>query len=298
MDVDVSNHGRQPNDDAVHLLNIDRTGLVIDLDSPTMSTPSLAERRERQRAHDRAREEHLAERAARSAPRRDNDTLRALAETGARELAEATTDDVLAWTARHFGHRTAVACSMADAVLPHVVAEHLPWVDTLFLDTGYHFAETLGTREAVAASMAVTVVDVRPELSVAEQDEQHGKDLFATDPSACCRMRKVEPLRRTLAGYEAWVTGVRREEAPTRAATPLVSWDETNGLVKINPLAAWTFDELIDYASAHDVIVNPLVQSGYPSIGCAPCTRPVAPGDDPRSGRWAGLDKTECGLHT
>ncbi len=186
---------------------------------------------------------------------------------------------------------------MADAVLPHVVAAIKPWVDVLFLDTGYHFAETYGTRDAVETGMDVTIVDITPRQTVAEQDAAHGKDLWSRDPGLCCQLRKVEPLHDRLAGYEVWVTGVRREEAPTRSATPLVAWDEKNGLVKINPLAAWTFDELLAYATKHGVILNPLLNDGYPSIGCAPCTRRVAPGEDPRAGRWAGLDKTECGLH-
>ncbi|WP_239073162.1 phosphoadenylyl-sulfate reductase [Sediminihabitans luteus] len=210
---------------------------------------------------------------------------------------EATPEQVVAWAAREFGTSIAVACSMADAVLPHLVAQAAPWVDVLFLDTGYHFAETYGTRDAVEQTLEVTIVDVKPELSVAEQDAAHGKDLFARDPGLCCAMRKVEPLHRSLQGYEVWVTGVRRDEAPTRANTPLVTWDDKNGLVKINPVAAWSFDDLLGYAARHQVTMNPLLNDGYPSIGCAPCTKRVAPGDDPRSGRWAGLDKTECGLH-
>ena len=263
-----------------------------------MTGPTLAERRERQQAHDRAREDHHARRPALLAPRRDADTLRTIAHEAEQRLADASTDDVLAWVAAEFGYRTAVACSMADAVLPHVVARHVPWIDTLFLETGYHFAETLGTRDAVEAAMELTIVDVSSRQSVAEQDAAYGVDLFRTDPARCCQLRKVDPLHEALAGYEAWITGVRRDEGPTRAATPLVAWDEKNQLVKINPLAAWTFDDVLAYAADHDVIVNPLVGDGYPSIGCAPCTRRVAPGEDPRAGRWAGLDKTECGLHT
>ncbi|GAA5167014.1 phosphoadenylyl-sulfate reductase [Ornithinimicrobium tianjinense] len=223
--------------------------------------------------------------------------LRALALEAQERYADAGTDEVLAWAAQQFGRRMAVACSMADAVLPHVVAEHVPGVDVLFLDTGYHFPETLQTRDRVADLLDVTIVDVRPRLSVAEQDAVHGKDLFARDPGACCRMRKVEPLREALAGYDAWVTGVRREEGPTRADTPLVTWDESFGLVKINPLAAWTFEELLAYSERELLPANPLLAQGYPSIGCLPCTRPVAPGEDPRAGRWAGFAKTECGLH-
>ncbi|MGA8046383.1 MAG: phosphoadenylyl-sulfate reductase, partial [Dermatophilaceae bacterium] len=162
---------------------------------------------------------------------------------------------------------------------------------------GYHFPETLATRDEAVRRLDVTVRDVRPELTVAEQDVRFGPDLFARDPAACCRMRKVEPLRRTLSGYSAWVTGVRRDEGPTRAATPFIEWDETFGLVKVNPLATWTAADVADYAARHDLPGNPLLGRGYPSIGCAPCTRPVAPGEDPRSGRWSGFAKTECGLH-
>jgi phosphoadenosine phosphosulfate reductase len=223
--------------------------------------------------------------------------LRALALDAQERLADADADTVLAWAAEQFGRRLAVACSMADAVLPHVVSRHVPGVDVLFLDTGYHFPETVTTRDEVADLLDVTVVDVRPELSVAAQDRAHGPDLFARDPGACCRMRKVEPLRQALSGYDAWVTGVRRDEGPTRAGTPLVTWDEAFGLVKLNPLAAWTFEELLEHSQRHRLPVNPLLARGYPSIGCLPCTRPVAPGEDPRAGRWAGFAKTECGLH-
>ncbi len=235
--------------------------------------------------------------------RRDLDTLRALAAEGAAVLGsgspdEASPDEVVAWVAETFAVRdAAVACSMADAALPHLVAAQLPGVDVLFLDTGYHFAETTFTRHEVARTLDVRIVDVKPEQTVAEQDAEFGRDLFARDPGLCCARRKVEPLHRALGAYEVWFTGVRREEAPTRAATPLVTFDERNGLVKVNPVAAWTFDDLLGYAGTHDVVVNPLVMNGYPSIGCAPCTRAVAPGEDPRSGRWAGLAKTECGLH-
>ncbi|MFB9376508.1 phosphoadenylyl-sulfate reductase [Kineococcus gynurae] len=222
--------------------------------------------------------------------------LRALVEEG-RALGEVGAEELLAWAADAFPGTLAVACSMADAVLPHLVAQAAPGVDVLFLQTGYHFPETLGTRDAVEATMPVRIVDVLPELTVAEQDERFGARLHDRDPAACCRMRKMDPLASTLRGYEAWVTGVRRDEAPTRAATPLVTFDERHGLVKLNPLAAWSFDELVDYAVDNGVLVNPLLHDGYPSIGCRPCTARVAPGADPRSGRWAGTAKTECGIH-
>ncbi|AIY01879.1 phosphoadenylylsulfate reductase [Arthrobacter sp. PAMC 25486] len=230
---------------------------------------------------------------------RSHEELKARAAAGAAELDwNASAQEVIAWVARNFASSTAaVACSMADAVLPALVADQLPGVDVLFLDTGYHFPETYATRDAVAENLRVNIVAVEPANTVAEQDSLLGKDLFARDPAQCCALRKVEPLSRSLSGYELWFTGVRRDEAPTRTNTPLVVWDEKNGLVKVNPVADWTYDELISYSDDNLLPVNPLLSQGYPSIGCAPCTNKVAPGADPRSGRWAGTSKTECGLH-
>jgi phosphoadenosine phosphosulfate reductase len=225
------------------------------------------------------------------------DALRATAAQGAAELDGATAEELLAWTDRHFGGRYVVASNMQDAVLVDLAAKVRPGVDVLFLDTGYHFAETIGTRDAVTAVYGVNVINVTPEHTVAEQDRLLGKDLFARDPGECCRLRKVVPLRSTLAGYSAWVTGIRRVESPTRADAPLISFDEAFGLVKINPLAAWTDEDMNAYIEAHGILVNPLVEEGYPSIGCAPCTAKPVEGTDPRSGRWQGLTKTECGLH-
>lgn len=224
--------------------------------------------------------------------------LQQLAERGAAELGpNASAEDLLRWTDENFGGNYIVASNMQDAVLVDLAAKVRPGVDVLFLDTGYHFAETIGTRDAVEAVYDVNVVNVRPEKSVAEQDGIFGKNLFERSPNECCRMRKVEPLSKALSGYSAWVTGIRRVEAPTRANAPLISWDKAFGLVKINPLAAWSDDDMQDYIDSHGVLVNPLVDEGYPSIGCAPCTAKPIAGADPRSGRWAGLSKTECGLH-
>ena len=210
---------------------------------------------------------------------------------------------VLAWAHETFGESLTVASSMGDEVLVHLAAANTPGVDVLFLDTGYHFAETLGTRDAVDAVYDVNVRTLLPLLTVEQQDEKFGKDLFARDPDQCCAMRKVEPLERGIAPFEAWVTGMRREDAPTRTDIPLVGWDAKRGKVKVNPLAGWTQDDIDAYVEAQSstrspVLINPLREAGYASIGCAPCTRPVAPGEDPRAGRWAGLTKTECGLHT
>lgn len=229
--------------------------------------------------------------------KRSTQELQSLVDEAASRLEGATAEQVATWAAENFSGSLAVACSMADAVLPHVIAQAAPGVDVLFLETGYHFAETKGTRDAVAEVMPVTVIDVMPELTVEQQDARHGEKLHDRDPALCCEMRKVAPLARQLEGYEAWVTGVRRDEAPTRADTPVVTFDERHGLVKINPLVDWTFDQMMQYAQDNGVLVNPLVQLGYPSIGCEPCTKAVAPGEDPRSGRWSGSAKTECGIH-
>ena len=223
--------------------------------------------------------------------------LQALAERGAAELDGASALDLLRWTDENFGGDYVVASNMQDAVLIDLAAKVRPGVDILFLDTGYHFVETIGTRDAVEAVYDVNIVNVTAEKSVAEQDELFGKELFAREPNECCRMRKVEPLSKALRGYSAWVTGIRRVEAPTRANAPLISWDKAFGLVKINPLASWTDDDMQAYIDDNSILVNPLVYEGYPSIGCAPCTAKPAEGADPRSGRWAGTGKVECGLH-
>jgi phosphoadenosine phosphosulfate reductase len=223
--------------------------------------------------------------------------LQQLAERGAAELEGASAHDLLRWTDENFGGDYVVASNMQDAVLVSLAAKVRPGVDVLFLDTGYHFVETIGTRDAVEAVYDVNIVNVTAENSVAKQDQLFGKDLFAREPNECCRMRKVEPLGKALKGYSAWVTGIRRVEAPTRANAPLISWDKAFNLVKINPIAAWSDEEMQAYIDANDILVNPLVFEGYPSIGCAPCTSKPAEGADPRSGRWAGSSKTECGLH-
>ncbi|QCB51645.1 phosphoadenylyl-sulfate reductase [Rhodococcus sp. PAMC28707] len=223
--------------------------------------------------------------------------LKAVAERGARELDGADAAELLAWTEREFGTDYIVASNMQDAVLVHLAAQVHPGIDVLFLETGYHFAETIGTRDAVEAVYGVKIVNARAELTVPQQDALEGKDLFAREPNRCCAMRKVAPLKKELANYSAWVTGIRRVESPTRANAPLISFDDGFGLVKINPIAAWSDEDMQNYIDEHSILVNPLVDEGYPSIGCAPCTVKPAPGADPRSGRWAGKAKTECGLH-
>jgi phosphoadenosine phosphosulfate reductase len=215
----------------------------------------------------------------------------------AAELEGTAALEVVRWALAEFGDGIVVASSMQTAVLEELVSRVRPDVPVVFLDTGYHFAETLGTRDAVRVAYPVRLIDVTPLRSVAEQDAEEGPRLFERNPDRCCALRKVEPLERALAGYRAWITGLRRADSPSRAATPLVEWDAKRSMVKVNPIAAWSDDELERYVEANGVIANPLLQLGYPSIGCEPCTRPVAPGEDARAGRWSGRAKTECGLH-
>lgn len=229
---------------------------------------------------------------------RSPEELRELVSHWGAELELAPAEDIIEWAAATFGERFCVTSSMGDAVLSHLASKVVPGIDVVFLDTGYHFAETIGTRDAVEATLDVNLLTITPVQSVAEQDAEHGKDLYKTDPDKCCALRKVAPLRDALAGYDAWATGLRRAETHDRVIAPVIGWDAKKGKVKVSPLARWSDEQVEAYIAEHGVLVNPLVHDGYPSIGCWPCTRRVAPGDDPRSGRWAGMNKTECGIHT
>jgi len=229
---------------------------------------------------------------------RSPEALRELVSHWGAELELAPAETIIEWAAATFGERFAITSSMGDAVLAHVAQKVVPGIDVVFLDTGYHFAETVGTRDAVEATMDVTLINITPKQSVAEQDAAHGKDLYKTDPDLCCALRKVQPLSDALARYDAWATGLRRAETHNRVIAPVIGWDAKKGKVKVSPLARWSDGQVEAYIQDNGVLVNPLVYDGYPSIGCAPCTRRVAPGDDPRSGRWAGTTKTECGIHT
>ena len=210
----------------------------------------------------------------------------ALAERSAAfEPASATR--IVRWAVDTFGDRLAIAASMTDAVLIDIAAKVAPGIEVLFIDTGYHFPETLATVDAVRDRY-----DIRLRvLSVPPVDPPLWKD-----QPTCCSAAKVAQLDAGLAGRSAWFSGLRRTDADTRAHVPIVSRDR-RGLVKVNPLANWSDEDVAGYIAEHDVPVNPLVAQGYPSIGCAPCTSPVADGEDPRAGRWRGLDKTECGIH-
>ncbi|MET7508067.1 phosphoadenylyl-sulfate reductase [Streptomyces albidoflavus] len=223
--------------------------------------------------------------------------LRALAERAGAELEEAPALEIVRWAADTFGERFCVTSSMEDAVVAHLASRVRPGVDVVFLDTGYHFPETIGTRDAVEAVLDVNVLTLTPRQSVAEQDAEYGPKLHDRDPDLCCALRKVKPLEEGLSGYAAWATGLRRDESPTRANTPVVGWDGRRRKVKVSPIARWTQDDVDAYVARYGVLTNPLLTDGYASVGCAPCTRRVAAGEDARAGRWAGTGKTECGLH-
>jgi len=200
--------------------------------------------------------------------------------------------DTLRWAAREFGvENMAVTASFEDAVLVHVAATAVPGIEIVLLDTQYLFAETQWLVGELTKQLDLNLRVVNP-LPEVQPD-----NLWQTDMEGCCAIRKVEPLNRSLQGKAAWVTGVRRSDGPTRANAPVASYDIGRNIVKLNPLAAYSDDDMALYAQLHDLPANPLTERGYPSIGCWPCTRPVAPGDDKRGGRWAGSAKTECGLH-
>jgi phosphoadenosine phosphosulfate reductase len=223
--------------------------------------------------------------------------LKQLVRVAGAELELAPAEVIIEWAVATFGERFALTSSMGDSVLAHVASKVAPGIDVVFLDTGYHFAETIGTRDAVEATLPVNLVNVTAAQTVAQQDAAYGKDLFARDPDLCCALRKVKPLEDALAAYDAWATGLRRDETHNRVIAPVIGWDEKKRKVKVSPLARWTAAQVERYIEDNGVLVNPLQYDGYPSIGCWPCTRRVAPGEDPRSGRWAGTGKTECGIH-
>jgi phosphoadenosine phosphosulfate reductase len=203
----------------------------------------------------------------------------------AHRLADAPADEVLAWAVATFGSELSVACSMQDGVLVDLAVRADPNVEVVFLDTGFHFADTLETALRMRARYNLNLAALRP--------DQGAASYRGDGTEACCEARKVAPLERHLAGRAAWVTGLRRAESPSRAGAATLEWDAGRGLVKINPIVAWSNDDVTRYVAEHDIIVNPLRARGFDSIGCAPCTLPGAG----RSGRWAGSDRLECGLH-
>jgi phosphoadenosine phosphosulfate reductase len=227
----------------------------------------------------------------------DTDALRRAAERAGNELDGASAIEILQWADALLGPTWCVTSSMADLVVPHLASRVRPGVDVVFLDTGYHFAETIGTRDAAAAVLPVTVRTITPRQTVEQQDASFGVRLYERNPDQCCALRKVTPLRQALKDYRGWASGLRRDETDSRTDIRVVEWDARRSMVKVNPIAAWTQHDVDSYIAEHGVLVNPLLFDGYGSIGCGPCTRRIKPGENLRAGRWAGTSKTECGIH-
>jgi phosphoadenosine phosphosulfate reductase len=226
-------------------------------------------------------------------------TLSKLQEASAR-LEGRSAQDILSWALSTYGTSMALACSFggpSGMVLLDMALALEPSLPVFYLDTGLLFPETYNLAAEIAERYHITPIAVRSNLSVNDQAVIHGPALWGREPDRCCDVRKVQPQRAFLAGYQAWITGVRRDQASTRRVTPIVGWDAPAGLAKIAPLAAWTEGQVWSYIRDHDIPYNPMHDLGYPSIGCTPCTRPVRAGEDPRAGRWTGFNKIECGLH-
>ena len=209
---------------------------------------------------------------------------------------------ILQWVIEQFGPKFVLACAFGpeSIILIDLLSRMHPQmpVQAFFLDTEFHFAETLQLKAEMCARFPkLDLTIVKPLITIPEQDAQYGEKLYSQNPDQCCFLRKVEPLRRALAGYDCWMSGLRREQSPTRSQTPILHWDWKRDMVKVNPLAAWTKSQVWTYILDHKLPYNPLHDQGYPSIGCAPCTHAVTHGAEERSGRWQGTGKRECGLH-
>ncbi|MFC5528048.1 phosphoadenylyl-sulfate reductase [Cohnella yongneupensis] len=214
------------------------------------------------------------------------------------DLENETPEAIIKWAVETFPNIT-FACSFGaeDVVLVDMLQKVSPKTDIFYLDTDFHFKETYETRDKLIERYGMKFVEMKPLITPEEQAAQHGNELWKSDPTACCNIRKVEPLTRVLGRYEAWITGIRRDQAPTRANAKKIEYDVKFGLIKFNPIASWTTEDVWNYIRENNVPYNELHDRNYPSIGCEHCTRQVMPGEDPRAGRWADNEKTECGLH-
>lgn len=221
-----------------------------------------------------------------------------LVNQAAEEFEHASPETIIAWAVEKFPNMT-LACSFGaeDVVLVDMLQKISPKTDIFYLDTDFHFEETYETKDRLEKHYNLEFVRVSPKLTPEEQAEKHGDEMWKSNPNGCCDIRKVQPLTEILGKYDAWITGIRRDQAPTRANSKKVEYDSKFGLIKFNPLASWTSEDVWNYIRANNIIYNPLHDQNYPSIGCHYCTRQVMPGEDPRAGRWADNDKTECGLH-
>jgi phosphoadenosine phosphosulfate reductase len=216
------------------------------------------------------------------------------------QLESASPQEVLRWAVDTYGDKLAVVTSFQPTglVILQLLSEIAPNTQVLTLDTGLLFPETYAHMDAIEQRLNLKLRRVRPELTVAEQENVHGAALWQLNPDACCNMRKVVPLQSALNGYDAWITGLRRDQSDGRAHTPVVSWDERNQRAKISPLATWTEAMVWTFIEAYEIPYNPLHDQGYPTIGCVPCTQAVEDSSDLRGGRWVGRGKKECGIHS
>jgi phosphoadenosine phosphosulfate reductase len=216
-----------------------------------------------------------------------------------RELERATPEAILAWTWARFQPKVILTCSFQHdgVVLAHMLRDVAPEVPVVFINTGFHFPETLAYRDEIKRRFGITLVELEPIMPRDAFAKEHGLDLYARNPDLCCQINKVEPLKRHLPGVRAWVNGRRRDQAGTREGIRVVEAFQGD-LYKVNPMASWTSRDTFHYMDRHGIPTHPLFDKGYASIGCAPCTRPVLPGEDERDGRWAGTGKVECGIHT
>ncbi len=217
----------------------------------------------------------------------------------ANEFEERSHEELIAYAINEFNKDIAFACSfgMEDVCIVDMIAKVAPDTNIFYLDTGVFFKETYELIERLKKRYGIKFECVKALMSLEEQADKYGPELWKKDPDLCCKIRKVEPLKRKLATVKAWVTGIRREQAPTRANAKTVEWDDKFCIVKFNPLVRWTAKDVLGYVMGHGIPYNPLHDKGYPSIGCEPCTAPIKAGEDPRSGRWKGFEKKECGLH-
>jgi phosphoadenosine phosphosulfate reductase len=216
-----------------------------------------------------------------------------------RRFESAGVEEILEWAVDRFAPGLVMTSNFGaeGVVVIDKLSRVAPQTPIVYLDTGFQFAETDQLKEKLRERYHLNIVEQRAELSVVEQDRLHGEKLYERDPDQCCRIRKVEPLRKALEGYDAWVAALRRDQSPTRANIGVVEWNPRHHLIKVNPLAAWTRRDVWDYIVRHELPYNALYDDGYMSVGCAPCTRRVALGSHERSGRWDGEKKMECGIH-
>jgi len=207
--------------------------------------------------------------------------------------------EILDWTTSRFAPDAVLTMSFQHegVVIAHMLRDIAPDTPILFIDTGYHFPETLAYRDELVSRFGFPIRNLTSVMPRAEFIAQYGDDLYNRDPDLCCKINKVEPMQLALRGVRAWINGRRRDQAVTRTKMAIAERLQ-GGIVKVNPLANWTSRDTYRYLTEHDIPTHPLFEQGYTSIGCFPCTRPVLPGEDERAGRWAGKNKTECGLHT